>query len=557
VSAPITSEFQRQEALATSSEFQRHEACEECGSSDAKGVFSDGHAYCFSCEHYFHAPDEEGAPPKQQMEVMTGPFLSASPQDLPKRRLRRATLEKFNCGVAEDAFGKRCLVFNYRDSAGKVCCQKLRYAGKVFRVVGSMKEAGLYGDHLFNPGPSVFGRLVVCTGEHDAHAVHQASGGKWPAVSVPSGDSSAKRTFLKHLEWLETWDTVVLLFDNDESGQKASQECAEILSPGKVRVGRLPLKDASDMVTAGKSKELIDAIWQARAYRPDGLALDEDVWEAVCRKESGPRARWPFSTLDGMFHGIRAEMYIVAAGTGVGKTSFVRELCYSLLHQGDTVAFFGLEESIKRSALGLLALHLSRPIHLQEHDDLEMDELKQAFDEVIRDRVILYDHFGSMDLQALQNRIRYAVRSLGARWVILDHAHIAISGLGLDDERKALDMLFTHLRTLCSELECGMFVVSHLRRVSDTNHEGGADVALSHLRGSGGIAQLADGVIGLSRDITSTDSRHHTRLTVVKNRWSGICGPAGHLKYDEETGRLLEFDPAFEGEEVQEEVVPF
>ena len=534
------------------SEFLRHEPCEECGSSDAKAIYNNGTAYCFSCEKYFG-----GTAVEVEDEVLEGPFLSTEAGDLPKRGIRRATLEKYGSGFSVDAFGKKAIVFTYRDREGKVAAQKLRYPGKNFRVVGNMKAAGLYGDHLFNPGPSVFGRLVVCTGEHDAHAVHQASGGKWPAVSVPSGDAGAKRTFLANLEWLEAWDSVVLLFDSDESGQKASQECAEILSPGKVRIGRLPLKDACDMVSAGRSKELIDSIWQAKAYRPDGIALADDVWEAICKKESGPRAAWPFPSLDSMFHGIRPEMYIIAAGTGVGKSSFTREICYSLLHQGQQVAYFALEESVKRSALGLLALHLNKPIHLSSADDLDQEEVKVAFDEVIRNRVILYDHFGSMDLQALQNRIRYAVKSLGAQWVILDHAHIAISGLGLDDERKALDVLFTNLRTLCSELECGMFVVSHLRRVGDTNHEGGADVALSHLRGSGGIAQLADGVIGLSRDITSEDSRHHTRLTVVKNRWAGVCGPAGHLKYDEETGRLTEFDPALERVMSEEEEVPF
>jgi twinkle protein len=418
-----------------------------------------------------------------------------------------------------------------------------------------MKAAGFYGDHLFSPGPSVFGRLIVTTGEHDAHAVHQASGGKWPAVSVPSGDSSAKRTFLKNLEWLEAWTEVVLLFDSDASGQKAAQECAEILSPGKVRIGRLPLKDACDMVAAGRSKELIDCIFQAKSYRPDGIASDEDVWDSITKEEVGPRASWPYPSLDQMFHGMRSEMYIIAAGTGVGKSSFTREICYSLVQQGHKVAYFALEESVKRSALGIISLHLNEPVFLST-SSADTPEVRQAFEDVIQDKVILYDHFGSMDLAALTNRIRYAVKSLGAQWVILDHAHIAISGLGLDDERKALDVLFTNLRTLCSELECGMIVVSHLRRVGDTNHEGGAEVALSHLRGSGGIAQLADGVIGLSRDITSEDSRHHTKLTVVKNRWSGLCGPAGHLKYDEETGRLTEFDPGLEKVMADEEGAP-
>lgn len=538
------------------SEFIRHGPCDACGSSDANSIYSDGHTHCFSCDR--HTTDTvEGEPlaTVEPVEVLSGEFLRPIARDLPKRALRRATLEKYGCGIASSQSGKECIVFSYRDTAGTVIGQKVRYPGKVFKTLGNMKAGGFYGDHLFNPGPSVFGKLIVTTGEHDAHAVHQASGLKWPAVSVPNGDNSAKRAFLKNLEWLETWSQVVLLFDSDASGQKAAQECAEILSPGKARIGSLPLKDASEMVAAGKSKELIDSVWQARAYRPDGIALDDDVWSAVCRRESGPRAVWPYQALNGMFHGIRAEMYIIAAGTGVGKSSFVRELCYSLLRQGDKVAFFALEESVKRTALGLLALHLNTPVHLAPEEDLEMGKLKAAFDEVLRDQVVLYDHFGSMDLDALQNRIRYVVKSLGCRWVILDHAHIAISGLGLDDERKALDVLFTNLRTLCSELECGLFVVSHLRRVKDTNHEGGDEVALSHLRGSGGIAQLADGVIGLSRDITNEESRNHTKLTVVKNRFSGACGPAGFLRYDEDTGRLSEYEPAFD--QPVEEEVPF
>lgn len=472
-------------------------------------------------------------------------LLECEAAGIQNRRLSRETLEKFGCGFATDRAGQRVLVFQYRDSGGTVVAQKLRYAGKSFKVLGNMSKCGFYGDHLFAPGPSVFGRLIVCTGEHDAHAVWQASGGKWPTVSVPCGDGGAKKTFLKKLEWLETWREVVLLFDSDASGQKAAAECAEILSPGRAKIGRLPLKDACEMVAQGRSKEVIDAIFQARAYSPDGIVVGDEVWDALTEKESGTVAEWPYQKLNDMFGGLRAEMYVIAAGTGVGKTQFTREVTYSLIKQGHKVAFFGLEESVKRSALALLALHLSKPIHLLPPNELDQDELQTAFDEVIRDKCIMWAHFGSMQLEPLMNRIRYAVKALGARFVVLDHAHMAISGLGLDDERKALDVLFTALRTLCSELDCSLIVVSHLRRVSDTDHEGGAQVALSHLRGSGGIAQLADGVIGLSRNITSEeDSRHQTKLTIVKNRWSGICGPAGHLRYDEETGRLVEFDPA-------------
>lgn len=34
------------------SRFLHHEPCPSCGSSDAFGVYDDGHKYCFSCKHY-------------------------------------------------------------------------------------------------------------------------------------------------------------------------------------------------------------------------------------------------------------------------------------------------------------------------------------------------------------------------------------------------------------------------------------------------------------------------------------------------------------------------
>ena len=41
------------------STFLYHESCPKCGSSDACGVFSDGHRYCYSCCTYFK-PTSEG-----------------------------------------------------------------------------------------------------------------------------------------------------------------------------------------------------------------------------------------------------------------------------------------------------------------------------------------------------------------------------------------------------------------------------------------------------------------------------------------------------------------
>lgn len=91
-------------------------------------------------------------------------------------------------------------------------------------------------------------------------------------------------------------------------------------------------------------------------------------------------------------------------------------------------------------------------------------------------------------------------------FIILDHISIAISGLEIDNERKATDVLMTKLRSLAEETGVGMLVVSHLKRVDGTPAEEGGAVSLSHLRGSQALPQLSDGVWALERNQQADDS---------------------------------------------------
>ena len=81
-----------------------------------------------------------------------------------------------------------------------------------------------------------------------------------------------------------------------------------------------------------------------------------------------------------------------------------------------------------------------------------------------------------------------------------------------------------------------------LKRPESKGHEEGAATSLAQLRGSGSIAQLSDMVIGLERNGQADDAqeRNTTKIRVLKNRFSGITGPACNLLYDLGTGRMTE-----------------
>jgi twinkle protein len=255
---------------------------------------------------------------------------------------------------------------------------------------------------------------------------------------------------------------------------------------------------------------------------------------------------YPWVGLNDKTRGFRqGELVTLTAGSGVGKSAVVREIAYDLITSGERVGMIMLEESTKRTALGIMGLHLDKPIHIDRSGVTE-DEMRSAFEATVGSgSAFLYDHFGSTAIENLLSRVRYMARSLDCRWIILDHLSIVVSGLGDGDERRMIDNAMTSLRTLVQETGVGLFLVSHLKRPEGKGHEEGAKTSLSQLRGSHAIAQLSDIVIGMERDQQGEDP-NMTTLRVLKNRFTGDTGEACCLRYDPLTGRLAECDPDME-----------
>ncbi len=236
---------------------------------------------------------------------------------------------------------------------------------------------------------------------------------------------------------------------------------------------------------------------------------------------------------------------MITAGSGLGKSQFLREIVWHILSKTeDNIGMMFLEEGVRKTARSLMSLALNKPIHLPDVDVTE-EELKDGFNRTLgTDRLYLFDHFGSSNLDNIVNRVRYMAKGLNCGYVVLDHISIIVSGGDVGDERKALDAIMTRLRMLVQETGISLLCVSHLKRPSDRGHEEGAATSLAQLRGSGAIAQLSDIVIGLERNGQATDmiERNTTHVRVLKNRFSGYTGFCSDLLYNPSTGRMLEIE---------------
>jgi twinkle protein len=520
-------------------EFVRHVPCEACGSSDANGLYDDGHTWCFSCGRYV-PPEGNSTEHTKGDRRVSGEFLTGEVQALQARGLTEETCRKFGYRVAHED-GNAVQVADYRDAEGTLVAQKVRRKDKTFKVIGGGKDMPLFGANLWQAGGK---RIVVTEGEIDAMSVSQAFGNRWPAVSLPNGAQSAKKAIQRSLEYLTSFDEVVLAFDMDEPGREATAECVPLFPPGKVRVANLPKKDANAMLQAGEIKELTTCIYQAALWRPDGIVNGADLWERITATQD-PGIAYPWPKLTAKTYGQhRGTLTTWTAGSGVGKSTVVAQVAYELAFKhGLRIGYVALEENVGRAGQRFLSQHLGKLVHLPGQATTE--ELRAAFDATLGSgRVWLFDHFGSSDADNLLSKLRYLAVSCEVDAIILDHLSIAISGLDMDgDERRCIDFLMTNIRTLVEETGVIFHLISHLRRSHDDDKgaEEGGRVALSMLRGSHSIAQLSDMVIGIERDLQAEDRTMLVR--VLKNRVSGDTGPAGHLEYDRSTGRVSEVEP--------------
>lgn len=536
-----------------------HLPCNDCGSSDALTLYTNGSTHCFSCgvnggerPSRRTSMNETDEAPKKRLSTIQG---EARP--INKRHLMEETCQKW--GYLVGAFkDETCQIANYRDDQGRLVAQKLRFADKRFIWTGNPQKSGLYGQHLWREGGKM---LVVTEGEIDALSVSQLQNNKWPVVSIPNGADSAARDLGKNIEWVERFESVVFMFDNDKPGIEAAEACAALLTPGKAKIATLPLKDASDMLQAGRGKEVIDAMWGAKVWRPDEIVAGTDLWEKIIAEDKHPSVPYPWEGLNKALLGMRQkEIVTICAGSGIGKSTACRELNHWLLAQGETVGTIALEESVKRTALGVMSVEMNQPLHLLKPQDIDQKKLRKAYDATVgTGRFFTYDHFGSMDSENLFSRIRYMVTGCGCRWIILDHVSIVVSGMEEGDERRLIDNLMTKLRSLVENLGIGLILVSHLKDTDGKSLEEGGQTHLNLLRGSRSIGQLSDIVLGFERNQQDTERSNKTDIRILKNRFVGTTGVHCHLAYDLKTGRLKETadNPfAVEEEESAEETAP-
>ena len=534
-------------------------SCKDCGSSDGKQVFvqEDGkqNAYCFACETYDPMQDTTKIKYKQEEStVMTMPDISnLKSLEIPDRLIRKDTVEYYGVKLAlSESDGKTITEHYYPDhNNGELIGYEVRDCiNKNFKAVGNRKgEFDLWGQSIV----PLSRKLFITEGRLDAMALHQVILDNTPpkyaqykpaVVSLTRGATSASKDLLHNRDFINKYQEVILCFDNDSAGKKATKDAIKIIPLAKVAI--LSEKDASDMLVKGKGKELYQAtVWNAQVLRQGEVVDIHDVIDKAMEKpQMGLTFPWP--TVTKACFGIRPNnLHVVGAAPKVGKSDFCYQLVHHLVYNEKVkVGMFDLENSPVKTAKKLASkeakLDFTRP------DKEYSDELLRGTLESLEGKVRFYDRSGSRDWEDIRVAIEEMHLLDGINIFILDPLTALVSRFDSSTANDKLNEICTDMADLVQNYPITIFCFSHVnpKPKGSKTHEQGAKVLSSEFTGSRAMEKWFHYGHGIMRDRTEECPPERKNMSTFQMLFDREYGQSysADVYFDEETVTYLEPD---------------
>ena len=564
--------------------FIKHEACPQCGSSDALAIYADGGgSHCFSCSYtelskdYKEELDSKQSKSKVRVKSTTGTDMQQQTNEV--KSTKPAITDEENQaikgqtsvtgngfrGIRDDIYKMFGVRHGFDESTGEVVEQyypvtqdgqlagyKIREVPKNFRSKGRTgADCDLFMSFKFNRG----GKYVVITeGEVCALSGYQMlkdynlkRGSEFEiAVVSPTTGANSQKQIAANYKFLDSFDNIILALDNDKAGKEAVDKIIPVLPKGKVKIMQMRYKDHNDYLEKGKEKEYINDFYAAKVRVPVGVLPSSSLYERMMQQVATPKVPFPafMGKLNDMFIGGMPLGYIfnIAADTGVGKTTFVNEMVYYwIFNSPHLIGIVSMELDAGQYTEVLLSRHISRKLSLmgdtgEKLKYLSSDKVKEQVNQLTlkedgSERFYLLDNRDGT-VEEIQDTIEELVVSCGCKVIICDPLQDILEGLS--NEEQALFMKWA--KGFIKSHNVSFVLINHMRKSENSGEQ--------DIMGHSSIIKSASANIILKRDKLAEDDvvRNTTTISVAKNRVCGLTGPAGGMYYDNSTHTLHELD---------------
>lgn len=448
---------------------------------------------------------EEKPAMQNYKEYITACHLAAGKTSYFKQRgFTDEIIERFNLGYDES---KEVIVIPY-DRAGSYYITRST-EGKTFRKPKSDQDAAepVYNKEALYSGLPCF----VCESPIDAISIMAAGGGSCTAIAL---GGTGSRKLIDQVKAKEPTSVLLLAFDNDEPGQKATETAAADLAelknitfyPAQWTLEAYPedkRKDANDLLQGNKDQLAADIAANVaeierrkNAEKAERLA-DHNAVSGAARlqdfiggiKEAANTSYTPtgFADLDKELDGgLYPGLYILGAISSMGKTTLLLHIADNIAESGQDVLYFSLEmaaseiisKSISRltyelcdekeTYLAKTARGITTASRYKGYTKQEKDLIKDAVDEYaekISSRIYIYEGIGDIGVDQVRAAIKEHIELTGRTPLIfIDYLQILAPYDLRASDKQNTDKAVLELKRISRDFKTAVIGISSFNR---------------------------------------------------------------------------------------------
>lgn len=474
---------------------------------------------------------------------------------LKRRHISPKTLDF--CNVKQDKNGN--IAYQFYDTDGRLIQTKYRVSKpaengetKWHWQVGSSNCALLYGINKVNPSLP----LVIVEGLNDRLACVEA--GYTNTVSIPGGANDLNWIDF-NFNTLQKCKELILWFDDDEAGQKATKECVSRLGIYRTKVVQndsvvkekirefygqhnIDKVDANNVLAACGENEVLNMIAKAKMEDNPRVQHLMDVEEVQI--SDLPKISMGFKAMDKVFSGnFEHSLTILTGKSGNGKSSILNTMFVAApLEAGEKVFIYSGE-----IPSGILLANILKPLasnrHILEFDNGDAPKgyavSKQASPVIksfYREDLFNYNDSNEFDTdsKSILHAMEYSYKRYGVKNFIVDSLlTVDYSHEYGDDKYEKQKNFVINLKSFTNAYPVRVALVAHSRKLAPGAKEiGGDDIA-----GSSDILKCCNRAFSVEILWDDPDG-YNTLVRCIKDRETGYADREVKLYYDRKSYRV-------------------
>lgn len=356
-----------------------------------------------------------------------------------------------------------------------------------FYPIGKVRsDCELFGQSLFSTEGKFNNTLVITAGEEDAQAVFTALNTETvngslsiknyitPVVSTTTGEASLKQ-LKKNYDFISAFDSVVIIYDNDDAGVKGAEKVARLFKAGQARIAKLLRNDACEYTSNNDFHGLRKAYYEAEQFSPVDVLHLAEMWEDFENDDLNEKIPFPSSWVEvnELFAGgaERGEVTVIGAHTSIGKSTLVNNLVYNWIENTKyKVGVMYLEGTKREVVRDLLSLDACVNLRVADRSKIDMQELKRRFftNLVKRDQFVYVDHQGSLSNDKIFQKLNYLAKAENCDIIVVDPLQACVNS---SENGQIIEFMDTILK-FAKETNTSVYLVSHMKKPdSDDPHD--------------------------------------------------------------------------------------